>query len=425
MNSNYISLKELKIPLKESFDVIVCGGGPAGVCAAIAAARGGASTLLVETAGCLGGTWTVGMLGWMIDHGNKTGIIAEIKDELFRRNATDKPSDSGHDFAFDVETMKLILEEMCLEASVRIRLHTRVSDAVKNQSGELTHIITSSKSGYEAWGAKSFIDATGDGDLGFLAGASYEIGNKDTGLTQPMSLLAVVTGIELEEVKDCVLGYASWQDGSAALAEILTKEGAKPSYGHPSLFRMSEKLFFLMANHQYKKLGTSADDLTDATISARQEIHRQINALRRHGGVWKNLQLAGTAGHIGVREGRRIKGLYTVSAEDIRCGRRHSDAICHVTFGIDVHATDPDKGKGIEAVKFGNPGYDIPLRALISADIPNLLLTGRCISGDFLAHASYRVTGNTTVLGEAAGKLAAFSTQNTRKAQDIHINELS
>lgn len=122
MNSNYISLKELKIT---SASMSSSAAEAPGVCAAIAAAKSGASTLLVETAGCLGGTWTVGMLGWMIDHGNKTGIIAEIKDELFRRNATDKPSDSGHDFAFDVETMKLILEEMCLEASVRIRLHTK------------------------------------------------------------------------------------------------------------------------------------------------------------------------------------------------------------------------------------------------------------------------------------------------------------
>ena len=161
------------------------------------------------------------------------------------------------------------------------------------------------------------------------------------------------------------------------------------------------------ANHEYGYSGLDAGQVTQATLHARGEVHRIINALRALGGAWAGIRIVATADHIGVREGRRIHGAYTVTAEDLLSGRRHPDAVCTVNFPVDVHATSQAHGAG-----YGNEGtrsrpYDIPLRALIARDVDNLLMAGRCISGDFLAHASYRVTGNAVPLGEAAGRLAA------------------
>jgi len=120
------------------------------------------------------------------------------------------------------------------------------------------------------------------------------------------------------------------------------------------------------------------------------------------------MRLVATAEQIGVREGRRIRGRYVVSAQDMREGVRHDDAICRVTFPIDVHALDKE-GNRADVGRFEVKPYDIPLRALISADCENLLMAGRCISGDFLSHSSYRQTGDAAAMGEAAGACAALA----------------
>jgi len=189
----------------------------------------------------------------------------------------------------------------------------------------------------------------------------------------------------------------------------MERGGRSPSYAKPTLFRIRDDLFALMANHEYAVSGIDARDLTAATVRARREVHELAAALRSLGGPWQDLRIVATGAQIGVREARCIHGRYTVTAADLERGARHDDAVCHVTFGVDVHATDPDQGKGIEAKTFRAQPYDIPLRALIARDVDGLMLAGRCISGDFFAHASYRVTGNAVTMGEAAGRVAALA----------------
>lgn len=408
MNNEVIEA-ERQTAVVENADVIVCGAGPAGVCAAIAAARLGAKTCLLESSGCLGGTWTAGLLGWIIDQTNKGGLLKELKYALCSRGGSEKPPESDS-IPFDIETMKLLLDEKCMESGVRIRLNTMVTGIVKDVDRKILAVITESKSGREAWSGKVIIDATGDGDVGFLSGCRYELGNQEAGFTQPMSLLCLVTGLDLEECKKYLIGYSvSHLSPKLAFKSALEIAGVSPSYSLPSLFSLAEGLFFMMGNHQYCRLGVNADDITSATIDARREINAQIAALRSLGGCWKNIRLVSTAERIGIREGRRLKGVYEVSAADIAAGIRHTDAICRVTAGFDVHAVVPSSNKGIDKSGLKAYPYDIPLRALISADVPNLMMAGRCISGDFLAHSSYRVTGNAASLGEAAGVTAAIA----------------
>lgn len=394
------------IEVRRETEVLVCGGGPAGVAAAISAARAGASVQLIESAGCLGGIWTAGLMAHVIDGKNKTGLLAEILSELRYRGEAGPRND------YAPEGVKLLLEELCLAAGVHVRLHTRVVGAVVRE-GRIEGVLTESKSGREAWKAAVYLDCTGDGDLGAQAGCSYDIGRPENGECQPMSLCALVSGITLEGVCECVIGCSD--DHAApkmALLALLQQNGVDPSYGQPSLFQIHDNLFALMANHEYGVRADDADAISSATLRARAEVGRIVKALRASGPAWQSVRLVATAEHIGVREGRRLKGLTTISRDDLAAGRQFEDGVCTCTFCVDIHSTNPATGKCLGTEGCTVQPYQIPLRAMISADIENLMMAGRCISGDFHAHGSYRVTGNAVPMGEAAGRVAAEASRN-------------
>lgn len=417
MNTIFEPKKEISI--KGNYDVIVCGGGPAGVAAALASARSGVKTCLLEVNGCLGGIWTAGLMPWIIDHDNKEGIMKEIREDLLADGSANIPPNSGS-LACDVEAMKLYLEQKCLAAGIDILLHCRVVAAITDQDKKIQQVITESKSGREAWSAKVFVDATGDGDLSAFAGCEFDWAN-EKGLTQPMSMIALLCGIKLNEITPYVNGFhTGWGSGKKRLKDEMLQAGVDLSYAHPTIFYLKDGLFVMMANHEYKVSAINTADVTRATLAGRQEVNKLVNALRSQGGVWKNLQLAATSEQIGTREGRRIKGLYEMKIGDMIDGSEFDDASCKCCFGVDVHSTDPDKDKGIPSQgNFKTQPYDIPIRAQISKDINNLLMAGRCISGDFLAHSSYRVTGDAVPMGEAAGKVAAISAKTGQSPADV------
>jgi hypothetical protein len=407
------------IPIVAQADVLVCGGGPAGVTAALTAARCGARTILLEVAGCLGGTWTAGAVGWIIDAANKPGIMREITTTLEQRGA--RGFGGERDYAYDPEALKLLLEELCLATHVQVQLHTRVVAAVKDNSNRLSLVITESKSGRQAWAAQVFIDATGDGDLAAQSGCGFDLGREGSGELQPMSLEALVTGVRFEEITTFVHnGPYRWLNHRQLLLEEMQRGGVSPSYAKPTLFHLRENLYVLAANHEYGVSPLDAGQISQATMRARAEMNRLVAALRALGGVWRGLQIVATAEQIGVREGRRIHGHYTVTVDDMLQGQVHDDAICRVTIGIDVHSTNANKGKGTEAVNQTQTlPFDIPLRALIARDVHGLLLAGRCISGDFLAHSGYRVTGDAVATGQGAGALAAVAVQSQRLPHEV------
>lgn len=412
---------EKKVSIVEETDVIVCGGGPAGIAAAIASARSGARTRLIEFHGCLGGIWTVGLLSNLIDHENKDGVMAEIVKRL---DASDAQVGARN---YDAEFMKVLLDEMCREAGVDVRLHTRVVAAYKNSRNRLETIITESQSGREAWRAKTFIDTTGNGDLAAQAGCTFDIGHPESGKTQPASMMAILTGItQYDMIRHNLIKHAGVQgsDHKLNLKKELQLGGFDPSYGMPTLFLVRDDLFAMMANHQYSMNSLNAQDITDATLQSRAEVNGMVNGLRKRGGIWGNLRIVATSEQIGMREGRRIKGLYALTKEDLIKGARFDDAVCRSTFSVDVHALEGKENKG-----YGNEGikakpYDIPLRSLIAKDVGGLMMAGRCISGDFFAHASYRVTGNAVAMGEAAGRVAAKAALTNRLSHEVAWKEV-
>ena len=398
---------ERHTPVAGSSDVLICGAGPAGIAAALSAARAGSSVQLLEVAGCLGGVWTAGLLTKILDAGNKNGIMKEILQKFARRGSQVAIDSNGT--VYDPEIAKLVLEELCIEAGVKIRLHTRLVGAILNEKNQLVAVMTESKSGREAWLAQRFIDCSGDGDLAAHAGCQFDVGTGADCTCQPMSMLALLTGVDADQVRPWIR-----ETGSVAkrrLLELMETHGITPSYRAPTLRHLHSNIFSLMTNHEYGISAFDADAITAATLRARREIHEIVEGLRSIGGPWKKLAVVATAEQLGVREGRRIRGRYTLTAADLASGLKHDDAVCKATFPIDVHALNSSGNKEInrDFKTGGMKPYDIPYQALVAADVEGLLMAGRCISGDFIAHSSYRVTGNAVPMGEAAGRAAALS----------------
>lgn len=413
------------LPLHDDADVIVCGGGPAGVAAAVAAARAGARTRLFELHGSLGGVWTTGLLTYIFDF-NKPGLTREIVARLDARDA--RRGDNRDRFVYEPDEMKVLLEEMCAEAGVKFLLHTRVAAAYREE-GRLATIVTESKSGREAWRAPVFIDATGDGDLGAQAGCEWDTGQAKDCPCQPLTLNALAVVRDAAKMGDFISFFAGndrWHVEATKnfLAEI-HRAGLDPSYAMPTLFQARDNLLLVMINHEYGVKAFDAAAISEATVRARAEIFRIVRGLNTLGGVWEGMRVVATAEQIGVRDGRRIHGRYTVTREDLVTGARHADGVARATFGVDIHAADRESNRRqtISHGGFATRPYDIPLRALVAKDVDGLMMAGRCISGDFIAHASYRVTGNAVAMGEAAGTVAAIAAKTKRLPHEVDWSE--
>ena len=421
----FITETERQVPVVAEADVVVAGAGPAGIAAALAASRVGARVCLLEAHGCLGGVWTAGLLSWMFEM-NQPGIPREITRQLDQRGARIAGPDPNM-YTYDVEEMKWLLEEMCVATDVRFQLHTRARACVM-QGQAIQAVITDSKSGAQAWRAHTFVDTTGDGDLAALAGCHYDLGKDASGACQPMTYMALVSVPDLQAAAP----YICFREGGDAhrhktvnyetvhaFRSEIERAGVEPSYRQTKLFQVRGNLLALMVNHEYGVSAIDAADLTRATVRGRAEVHRVVKGLQQLGGVWSGLQLVATCEQIGVREGRRIHGRYTVTQADLAAGRVHEDAVCKVHFGVDIHSTNGTASKGQDATARGvtMQPYDIPMRALVAREVSNLLLGGRCISGDFIAHSSYRVTGTAAATGQAAGVAAALcAAQDTAPA---------
>lgn len=410
----------------KKYDVVVCGAGPAGFSAAVCAARGGAKTLLTERSGCLGGIWTSGLLCWILDIKNKSdgGILKEMFDYLSGIGAGRFIAD-GKKFSCDVEEMKHYLEEKCISENVDFRLNTMLCGA-KTEKRKIEYAVCASKSGMEYFSADVYIDATGDGDLGKAAGCGFSVGNEE-GKTQPMSLIALLGGIDIQEAK--YVNNSNTIPGNNPkknLLEELKKAGIVPSYKEPTLMQLSDDgIFALMSNHEYGVDFSNEGEITNATVRARDEIYKTVKALKKLGGMWKSIHLIATAQNIGVREGRRIDGIYSITEEDVFGGSKFYDSVCDVGNLVDVHSPTAKDGGGVVMRERVSKPFQIPLRSLIAKDNDSLVMAGRCISGDFYSHSAYRLTGNAVSTGSAAGILAACAVKDKKSPKDISFERFS
>ena len=402
---------ERELPLAEDADLIVAGGGPAGIAAAVTAARLGKRVRLFEAHGALGGLWTVGMISCIIDFG-RGDLTREITKRLDAYGGRHRrwPKLRDDYFVYDPESMKLVLEDICTEAGVKFVYHTSVVAAYRDASGKnIETVVTESKGGRRAWRAPVFMDCTGDGDLAALAGCGFDLGGGNGNGDQPSTLAAIVCLENDEAVAKFSVNHPGPDHAFAGNAKgVLYRElvaaGVEPTYASPTLFRLGKGLYAFMANQEYGVKLDDADGITAATVRARKELSDLVKALvRRDPVTWKGLRLVVTADQLGHRAARRIHGRYTLTIDDLMEGRQFPDAVSSCAFQLDVHGVSRKDNRipnGHTAGRKIKVPYQIPFGSCRARDVDNLYMAGRCISGDFLSQSSYRVTGPAVEMAE-------------------------
>lgn len=433
--------------MMQSCDVILTGAGPAGVAAAVAAARGfrddpGEGTvcghtvaardrgvLLVERYGFAGGMATAGMVNPFLGHHYTNpetcargslagGVFQEVLDRLAKRKAL-KGS------AFDETQLRLVYDEMLAEAGVEVLFHALVTGAdVTDGHVDAVHVQT--KSGRETIRAAQFIDATGDADLAAACGVPFKVGRPSDGLCQAMTTSFNMAGVDKESL---------FTDGFRAARERVTelfvaaKEAGRLDYPFKPWVQFFDYprpgvLHFNMT-HVWRKSGLDAWDLSQAEMEGRRQTRVITDWLVAEAPWFAEAYLDGIATTIGVRETRRIEGRYRMTREDVLEGRRFEDGIARSAYFIDIH--DPTGVGSPHAQPDGlltrvrhdykpEDYYEIPFRCLQPVGVENLLVACRAISTTHEAHAATRVMATMHAVGEAAGRAAAMAKRQATPA---------
>lgn len=393
-------------------DVAVVGGGVAGIAAAVAGARAGAHVYLIERNGFLGGTATGGLVGRFQAgpdvQGSPVirGLYKEICDRL---HAYDGIQGS----LFDPELMKFVALDLCEEAGVHLLLHSLVHD-VTTRDQQVEAIQIYDKRTPRRMIAKTYVDATGDGDVSALAGATFHAGRTIDGLQQPMTLLFQLGNIDRQR-----LMTADW----TRLNDLFKKEvQILASRGRIFYFEWTRGLLGFVMTHVAGLDGLDSEDLTQAEITARRQAYAVYQFFRKHVPGCEECVIATTATQIGLRETRRIAGDYMLTREDILTGHKFEDSIGCSTSWIDVH--NPDGEGVLHELVIKDDWFEIPLRAITVAGYDNLLIAGRCISATHEAQGSIREIPTCILSGQGAGVAAALAAQQQIPVRKLNISKL-
>ncbi|MDR0639253.1 MAG: FAD-dependent oxidoreductase [Spirochaetaceae bacterium] len=431
-------------PLSD-YDVIVIGGGPAGAMAAIAAGRNGARTLVVEQYGFLGGALTSGGTGpQMTYHAGTRQVIDGIPGEFICRMVKEGFS-PGHmeDFAgyassvtpFDSEGMKLVLENMVMEAGAELLYHTMYSGC-ETRDGTITGVKLFSKNGFFDASAKIYIDASADADLSVHAGVSAEFGRGRDGLAQPMTMNMKLYNVDREKLMDYVLNNRNDMLQTVPFDRLrkIPRTGIQGGYSLIWKARAAGKFtidrdqilcfetnnpgeFIVNMSRIIKKSGVDPFDLSAAEIEGRRQCFELFRFLREYIPGFENSIMLSTGPNIGIRESRKMNGVYKLTEQDLLGNVMFDDAVAMGGYPIDIHSPD-----GIETSHaFLKPGswYSVPYRSLISREITNLLVAGRCISVTHEALAAVRTTPLVMAIGQAAGTAAALAAKADTAVQSV------
>jgi len=402
----------------KKYDLVVVGGGFAGVAAALAAARGGAKVLIVEKSNCLGGAavnclvnpfmpyWTE-MDGKRVDL--SAGIFKEIHDRLEHHNAMSKES-------FLEEELKYILNEMVAEANIDLLFHAYIFKVEKCDE-HIASIIVATKSGEMHVEANYFIDATGDAQLAYLAGCPTVLGRESDHLCQPMTLCFRLGNVDVEKFYESRERLKIAHAQSLAAGELINPRENILVFKTPI-----HNVLHFNTTRVVRKNPTSPVEVTEAEVLARQQVYEIYEFMKKHADGLEDSFLMMTAAEIGVRESRMIVGDYVLTEEDCRNCVKFDDAIAACNYDIDIH--NPE-GSGTSHYFFpAGEYYTIPYRSLIPKSAENLLVAGRCISSDHGAQASYRIMPVVCCIGEAAGTAIGLAVKNNSSVREVNTEEL-
>jgi hypothetical protein len=412
-------------------DVLVVGGGPAGMAAAVGAAATGAQVILAERYGFFGGNATAALVMPLMsfhtqqhrvergprplmpdDHGPGEPAIAGVLQTLLHRlvqagGAIPPSLDTGYVVPFDPEIFKLVALDLLDDAGVHFLLHALATDVVGGAN--VRGVVLETKSGPLVIEARAVVDCTGDGDLAARAGAPFEIGREEDALVQPMTLMFRMAEFEQAAFQNYVREHPDQWRGVHGLWDLVQRATAAGELDLPR-----EDILMFGTPHEREVcvnstrvrgvLGNNVWDLSYAEWEGRRQMRQIAAFLQRYVPGFADSYVVQSGVNVGVRETRRILGEYQLTADDVLSARSFPDVIARGTYPLDIH--NP-AGKGTILTRLP-PGqaYEIPLRCLVPLSVENLLVAGRCISGTHEAHSSYRVMPIAMATGHAAGVCA-------------------
>ena len=428
----------MNIVRTDHYDLVVCGGGPAGFACAVSAGRKGLSVALVERNGCLGGTATSAGVNHLLG-GRKLddrtgehvrvvgGIFDELTDSLIQNGNAIEPNTIDPNFnpfgwyprmasgvAFDDTALKIAMDDFCDRAGVRVYYHTALTE-VEMEGDRISAAIVWNKDGFVRLTADCFADCTGDGDLSKLAGCLYSKGRSEDGLMTPCSTEMHVDNVDA----DALVTYQN-EHQSPKLVEIIERLKEEGIWTFPyEIFvtiRLVEKdVFMVNTIRQVGIDGTSEASVSKALADGRRENIRLFEIMRTYFPGFRNARIRRMFDYLGVRESRRIQGRYTITVQDALSGKHYEDTVAATTYNFDL----PDPLRPSYDTMMGDvkkPHAErkhvvirIPYRTMLPQSVPNLIVAGRCVSAEREVLGPVRVMGPCMMMGQAAGTAAAMS----------------
>ncbi len=437
-------MKEMDIPLSDSWDVIVVGGGPAGCAAAAGSAREGARTLLIEATSALGGMGTLGLVPWFCGYHDGEKIIARGLAERILHGLRDNTphlkeameSNPLTTPAIDPELLKRIYDELIQEMGSEVLFHTQLCAVERSGEGAVSALIAADKQGLRAYRARAYVDCTGDGDLAAWAGATFEKGDQ-SGQMQPATLCFVIANIDEQALADGP-GIHFFDPESPVHKAIDSEKYPDIIELHSCNIKIGPGSFGFNTGHVFGVDNTDPTSVSKALIHGRRMAAQYRDAFAEYHPAFTNAFLVATGSLLGSRETRRIMGDYVLTIEDYSQRRSFPDEICRNAYGIDVHSSKEQAlslaGKTIEEVKHiitqrtrdlgKGESFGVPYRCLTPRGIDNVLVAGRCISTDRQVNGSVRIMACCLNTGEAAGIAAAMTALDCGNVHSVDSNEL-
>ena len=413
-----------EVPVAGSYDVIVCGGGPAGLIAAVAAARNGAKTLLIERYGFVGGMSTSALVTPISEfrHFGKQhigGVPFELLQRAAELGGADVTLESGN-FPVNDEIMKLAAQRLLLESGVTLLYHSWFSDCVTD-GDRITHVIVQNKAGRVAYQASVFVDCTGDADL--VRAAGFPTTKSD--VLQPATLWFQLGGVDTDALdylfRDAVDGMLPVSQAIRGRLLELNEQGRIPIFGGPWI----NKFFHDgMVSINVLREATDASDpewFTRTECSLRENLQLIIEVLRREFPEFRDCWLAKSGIQTGVRETHHIVGLYQLQRDDILVPKAFPDTVAKGAHVIDIHSSDSNEQDGLVVPR---QEYNIPFRCLVPQGSINLVTAGRCLCADGPGFGSARVMATCMAMGQGAGTAAALGVKHGYSMSGMDFTQL-